>query len=145
MIDDICGHIHNYFTRDGDVHRGTFIIEGGALALPFLAAGQHFRIVGSALNDGVYQYPAEGLSDEAFTGEVWAMRPPRAFLQLAEEIALWQQKYGAAAASPYQSENVIGVYSYTRASGGGAAGSEGWAGAFRGRLDRWRKLPNGKE
>ena len=137
MIDDICGSIHNYFTGDGDVHRGTFEISGGSIDLPFLAGGQYFRIVGSALNDGVYQYPAQGLSDETFTGEVWAMRVPRAFLRLAEEIVAWQEKYGAAAASPYQSENVIGVYSYTRASGG-------WEGAFRDRLNRWRKLPDGR-
>ncbi len=148
MLDAICGHIHNYFTKAEDIHRGSFEIEGGTIVLPFLIEGQYFRIVGSALNDGVYRYPvdatdeAQALADETFTGEIWAMRPPRAFLKAAEEIAAWQEQYGAAMASPFSGENIIGVYSYTKATGGAGAGSSGaaWQSAFKSILNQWRKL-----
>lgn len=144
MIDQICGHIHNWFTRDEDIHAGRYIIAGGSLVLLFLLEGQYFRIVGSALNDGVYRYPVEAqtLADETFDGEIWAMRPPKRFLALADEIGAWEAKYGAAVMSPYQSENVVGVYSYARAAstGGGGAAGTGWESAFRGRLNEWRRL-----
>lgn len=141
MLDEICANIHNWFCDADDIRAGAFAIEGGALALDFLAEGQYFRIVGSLFNDGVYTYPAEGLTDETFDGEVWPMRPPKAFVALCAEIEAWQDKYGAVMASPYQSESVIGVYSYTKAAtGSGGSGSGGWESAFRGKLNRWRKL-----
>lgn len=142
MLERICDHIHNYFARDEDKRSGTFTVTGGALALDNVAEGQYFRIVGSVFNDGVYQYPATCLRDETFEGEIWPMRPPRDFLSLCEEIEDWQEKYGEHVDSPFQSENVIGVYSYTRAaaSGNGAA-SGGWEGAFKARLNRWRRQP----
>ena len=141
MLERVCAHIHNYFTGGDDIHAGEFTIENESLTLPFLLDGQYFRIVGSALNDGVYQYPADTLADETFTGEVWAMKPPRTVLKLVEEIKQWQDKYGAVMAGPYQSENVIGVYSYAKASGeGGGASADAWAEVFRGRLNAWRKL-----
>lgn len=144
MLDAICGHIHNYFTKAEDIHRGTFTIEGGSIDLPFMLDGQYFRVVGSALNDGVYQYPADeaqALADETFTGEIWPMKPPRAVLKLTKDIADWQDKYGAAMESPYQSENVIGVYSYTKGTGGGSgAFGSGWQSVFANRLNEWRKL-----
>ena len=142
LIDEICGMIHNYFTDKADIRSGEYAIEGGALALDFLLPGQYFRIVGSAMNDGVWQYPADGLVDETFTGQIWPMRPPRAFLTMAEEIGQWQDKYGAAMLSPYQSENVIGVYSYTKAAtgSGGASSAAGWKDVFKNNLNRWRKL-----
>ena len=197
MMGEICGHIHNWFTAEKDRHAGTYAIEGGTLVLPFLSEGQYFRIVGSALNDGVYKYTTEkkdeaqaaagedtgesgedtgesgentgeggetseasgtseatgttegtesagmGLVDEVFEGEIWAMKVPREFVLLAGEIEAWENKYGAVMASPYQSENVIGVYSYTKASGSGGSGGAtgaGWESAYRSRLNRWRKL-----
>ena len=149
MIAEICGHIHNWFTADEDRHAGTYAIVGGALVLPFLSDGQYFRIVGSALNDGVYRYPvdpedgAQALADETFTGEIWAMKVPRAFQLLAGEIEAWENQYGAAVSSPYQSESVIGVYSYTKAGAGvgnGGISGASWQSAYKSRLNRWRKL-----
>ena len=150
MLDAICAHIHNYFTAEGDIHAGTFTISGGVIDLSeFLIDGQYFRILGSALNDGVYKYPAQPepgapaiLNDETFTGEIWAMKVPRAVVEISGEIEAWNAKYGEAAASPYQSESVIGVYSRSKASGGGASasGASAWMGAFRARLNEWRKL-----
>lgn len=153
MLDQICAHIHNYFTEDADIHKGTWTISGGTIDLSdILLTGQYFRIVGSVLNDGVYQYPPtpeQGkppvLSDETFTGEIWAMKVPKQVVSLAREISEWQAKYGPAMASPYQSENVIGVYSYTKQGGntsvnGTQAVADGWKSAFRTVLNPWRKL-----
>ena len=149
MLNQICGHIHNYFTADKDKHAGTFTIAGGEIDLSdFLIDGQYFRIAGSALNDGIYKYPAQPepgkpaiLLDETFTGEIWAMKVPRAVIEIAGEIEAWQAKYGAAVASPYQSESVIGVYSRSKAAGS-TAGASGptWQTTFAARLNEWRKL-----
>lgn len=137
MLEQICAFIHNYFVYSET--SGTFTVSGGALVISDLVPGQYFRITGSRFNDGVYQYPAE-LVDETFDGTISEMRPPRSFLSLAEEIEAWQEKYGGASAGPYQSES-FGGYSYTLKSG--ASGSDtapGWQGAFRSRLNQWRKL-----
>ncbi|MBR1558776.1 MAG: hypothetical protein IJ646_00905 [Clostridia bacterium] len=138
MLDAICGHIHNWFTRPGDVREGRFVVSDGALELDFLTEGQCFRILGSALNDGVYVYPAEGLRDEAFEGEIWPMRAPAGFVALADEIAAWDAKYGAAAAGPYRSES-FGGYSYSRV-GGDAPDGAAWQRVFKRRLDVYRRL-----
>ena len=143
MLDRICGFIHNYFTADSDKHAGTYTIEGGSITLPFLANGQYFRIVGSALNDGVYQYPATDLADETFTGQVWAMKVPKAVRDIAEEAAVLADQYSNAINSPYTSENVIGAYSYSKvasASGGGDGWMFGKDGVFGNRLNQYRKL-----
>lgn len=140
MLDEICGSIHNYFEDADNVRGGLFIIEDGALELPFLADGQYFRIVGSLFNDGVFQYPAEGLQDEEFYGEIWPMRPPRAFLQLCEQIADWQDKFGDAVAGPFASESVNGYYNYTKAANVAEASGAGWEKVFGKQLNRWRKL-----
>ena len=141
LMDEVCGAIHNWFSGTTDARRGSFRVEGGTLAGVTMGEGQLFRIAGSAFNDGVYRWPAEGLRDEVFDGTVQLMRPPAAFLRLIGEIEAWRERYGAAEASPYQSENVAGVYSYTRAAGRNTEdGDAGWMAAFKGRLRRWRRL-----
>lgn len=137
MLEDICGHLNNWFTEPEDIHAGTFTVKNGELVLPYLSSGQHFRIVDSVFNDGVYQYGICRLCEETFNGAVWAMKVPPALFDLAEEIAAWQEKYGEAASAPYQSET-IGVYSYTKESGD--KGVMNWQSVFRKRLNRWRKL-----
>ncbi len=153
MLETVCAHIHNYFCTPENVVRGAWTIQDGAIDLDgIVLEGQYFRIVGSALNDGVYLYPVqpteEGeeptLLDETFTGEIWPMKVPRAVLEIVSEIEAWQAKYGAAMASPYQSESVIGVYSYTKAGGNTTKGmmgdADGWKTVFQSRLNPWRKL-----
>lgn len=145
MLETVCAHIHNYFCDEDAIVSGTWTVEDGAIDLDgVVLEGQYFRVVGSALNDGVYQYPAADMADETFTGQIWPMRPPRAFLQTVTDIEAWQAKYGEAMASPYQSESVIGVYSRTKQGGnttqGAAADADGWKSAFRSRLNPWRKL-----
>ena len=143
MIEQICEVIHNDFVKKADIRRGCFAIEGGVLqgVSAFLSDGQYFRIVGSALNDGVYLYPAQGLADEVFQGEIRPMRVPKAVRALSEEISHWQAEYGETCSSPLTGERVLDVYSYQKSdSGQGMA----WARVFRERLYPWRKLEEGR-
>jgi hypothetical protein len=109
-------------------------------------------ITKSVLNDGVYTYhengitddddtEAAGLHDETFAGTICALAVPPAVIALSAEINQWVESNGEAVNSPYTSESVLGVYSYTKASGGtGAGGSVDWTDVFRKRLNRWRKI-----
>lgn len=142
VLEQICAYIHNYFVHG--VIQGTFTISDGTLDIPGIVEGQYIYISGSRMNDGVYTYPVTGLTDETFTGEIWDMRPPRAFMTLVDDIANWQTQYGAAVSSPYQSES-FGGYSYSLKSGTTASGQQdnsasGWQGVFRTRLNQWRKI-----
>lgn len=143
MLTELCAELKNYFLRDrdADIHYGEYTISGGSIDLPFLLDGQYFRIVGSVLNDGVYQYPAVGLIDEDFTGAVWAMAVPPSVIALAADIEAWNEKNAETLSSPYTSES-FGGYSYTKASGNAAGGSGGytWRDQFAGRLSKWRRL-----
>ena len=139
MLEQVLRHLNNWFLVE--IHEGTFTVENGSITLPFLLTNQYFRIVGSVLNDGLHQYPAVDLTDETFTGSVWALAVPKAVIDLSVEIEAWQEKNGEAVLSPYTSES-FGGYSYTKASGGNADTSAvtGWQDAFRSRLNDWRKL-----
>ena len=145
MVERICGIIHNFFTKNEDKHKGTYVIENGAVELSFLANGQYFRIIGSALNDGVYQYPATDLADETFTGEIWAMNVPNAVKEVAAEAADLSKddEMKKVLNSPYTSESVIGAYSYSKgagASGGAYSWLFGKNGVYAPILDPYRRL-----
>lgn len=139
MLSELFAYLKNYFIDpDEDIHTGDFVIENGSIDLPFLLNGQYFRIVGSALNDGVWQYPATQLLDEGFSGAVWAMRVPPSLIALAAEIEDWQSTNAAVLATPYQSESFGG---YTYAKGGGShGGSYSWQDHFGARLNPYRRL-----
>lgn len=138
MLEQVLRHLNNWFLVE--IHEGTFTVENGSITLPFLLTNQYFRICGSVFNDGLHQYPAADLTDEMFTGSVWALAVPKAVIDLSVEIEAWQEKNGEAVASPYQSES-FGGYSYTKRSAGNDSGAlNGWQDAFRGRLNDWRKL-----
>ena len=148
MLTEICQYLHNWF--EVAKFYGKFIISDGHIESYNdgdigLIEGQYFRVVGSLLNDGVHQYPSEGLKDETFDGAIWSMAIPPAVLSLSEEIDSWQTKHGSVdsvAMSPYNSES-FGGYSYSKSSGGSAevGGNGGWQSAFANRLNSWRKLP----
>ena len=152
MLQQVCEHLHNYFIKDR--HTGTFTIAGGTIDLPFLLDGQRFLITGSVLNDGIYTYHSQGikddddttavvglLQDETWAGTICALAVPPAVIALSGEVKAWVDTNGSAVASPYTSENVIGVYSYTQKTGGsGAGGTVTWEDVFRDRLNRWRKV-----
>ena len=144
-ITDFCCELNNFFKKE--IYLGEFTIEGGRIVLPAIVdikSGQYFRIVGSVFNDGVYQYPASGLTDEAFQGAVWAMAVPPSALALFDTIKEWDTKYAndEVANSPYQSES-FGGYSYSKGYNSSANGSDttvSWQKQFKSRLNRWRKL-----
>lgn len=141
MLSDLCAELRNYFLGDEpqrQIHTGTFTIENGCIApVDFLSDGQYFRIVGSALNDGVHQYPAAWLSDEMFAGAVWAMSVPPSIIALADEIKAYCES-DAAKPVIYASES-FGGYSYTRATGADG-GAPTWQAVFAKRLNPYRRM-----
>lgn len=145
MLTELCGELRNWFIKNSaDVYAGTYTISDGATeALSFLQNGQYFRVVGSVFNDGVWQYPASGMTDEVFDGEIWAMRVPREVIELSNAIDDWVADNAAALDSPYQSES-FGGYSYSLKSGGsgadGGTGAVTWKSQFASKLSKWRKL-----
>ena len=138
MLDELCAETKNYFLthKEADIHAGTYTIEDGKLDLDFLIEGQYFRIVGSVLNDGIYQYPVKRLADESFEGAIWAMAVPKEVIALAAEIESWNEKNADTLNSPYTSES-FGGYSYSKASG--VSGAYGWKDQFASRLNKYRK------
>lgn len=136
---DIFQYLRNWFDKKQPKYYGKFKIENGALVGDYkIATGQFFRIIGSALNDGVYIYGQEQLQDEEFEGAIWLMAVPQDVRLLIIEIDMWIEKYGADSASPYQSES-FGGYSYTKGSGS-SSGMPTWQSVFADRLARYKKL-----
>lgn len=132
MIDAICASLRNYFVVE--IVDGEYTVTDREITLPFLAAGQFFRVVGSVFCDGVYRCGDALPADETFDGAIWAMAIPPTLEELAAEIEEWKQKNAGVINSPYQSES-FGGYSYTKGSD-----SASWQGVFAKRLNRWRKL-----
>lgn len=132
MIDAICASLRNYFVVE--IVDGEYTVTDREITLPFLAAGQFFRVVGSVFCDGVYRYGDALPADETFDGAIWAMAIPPTLEEIAAEIEEWKQKNAEVINSPYQSES-FGGYSYTKGSD-----SASWQGVFAKRLNRWRKL-----
>ena len=149
MLQQVMEFVHNYFIKDQ--YNGSFEIAGGTISLPLLD-GQRFMIQGSALNDGVYTYhtagikndddsAAVGLKDETWAGTICALAVPPSVVALSSEINAWVESNGEIVNSPYTSESVLGVYSYTKASGGsGAGGAVTWQDVYKDQLNRWRKV-----
>lgn len=154
---EICEYLKNWFDRGQPKHFGAFVISDGAITYADggtlgIRSGQYIRILGSALNDGVWVDGTDGglsLRDETFDGAVWLLAIPPAVTAISQEIDQWVAKYGAIdgpAMSPFTSESFDG-YSYTKAQGGtqyngnsNGVSASGWVNAFGGRLSRWKKL-----
>ena len=150
MLTEICAYLKNYFDSNRPKFFGWFEIENGVIRSVNdedmgLQNGQHFRVVGSAFNDGVWQYGVDELKDETFDGAVWIMGVPPAVLEIAKDVKDWQDKYGnveSAALSPYTSES-FGGYSYSKSvgsTGQSGANFDGWKAVFSSRLMPWKKL-----
>ena len=150
-IFEVCQYLRNWFDRKQPHFVGDITIENSALQQTYgLKVGQYFRIVGSTLNDGVYQYPVTTLTDETFTGAVWGMALPNIFIELLNDIEAWKNKFnsldtrdGQQTMSPFNSES-FGGYSYSKSSGGAGDTSKDksgtWQGVFGARLAPWRKM-----
>lgn len=152
-ITEICMECKNFFLkeREKSIHSGEYTISDGEISnVDFLKKGQYFNIHGSDLNDGVYLYTGEkidSLKDESFSGSVWAMSVPPSFLKLCEDISAWKslnENADSRNMSPFQSESVTGVYSYTKSGNSGSRSSGSsvmtWQDVFKTRLDIWRKI-----
>lgn len=141
MLTEICAEVRNYFLAEssGSIHSGEFVIaNGGIMPLDFLKDGQYFRIVGSALNDGVYKYGNNlKLTDEVFVGAVWAMNVPPVFIALADEIKAFNES-DAGNPSAYTSES-FGGYSYSKATDSNGAPLT-WQTVFAKRLNKYRRV-----
>ena len=140
MLENVLLHLKNWFLIPDEVHEGTYTIENGALNLSFLQNGQYYRICGSIFNDGLHKYgdAADILTDENFTGTIWALAIPRAVIDLAEEIKAWESKNGETSRSPYNSES-FGGYSYSKTTDSATGEPATWQTVFRGQLNKWRK------
>ncbi len=156
-ITEICMDIHNFFppasqrANQSYIHCGHFIISGSSIApLNFIKTNQYFRIVGSDMNDGVWQNNPESLKDlidEELDGEIWAMAVPRAFLELCKKINEWRAKNEAVDSvnmSPFSSES-FGGYSYSKGYVGNSPTSGGgnsvtWKNQFANQLNVYRKI-----
>ena len=139
MLEQVLMNIRNWFPVKGGIYSGTFTIKDGGITLPFLADGQYFRICGSVFNDGLHQYNVLDLTDETFTGTIWALSIPQPVIDLANEIQEWQDKNADALSSPYSSES-FGGYSYSKATNSEAGGAETWQSHFKQQLSAWRKI-----
>ena len=142
-LDSVCAYCNNYFTRREWMYPGEYSIINGVLPdTGFLQTNQYYRIIGSIFNDGVHQVgnPDDILTDETFSGAIWAMAIPSAVIALAKEIDEWRGKYEDMLASPLSSES-FGGYSYTKSGAAGVGtGGKTWQDIFRSKLMRWRKI-----
>ena len=138
MLEAILTHLHNWFPAKNGKHAGAFVIASGVLSPDIgLVSGQYYRIRGSVFNDGLHQMvDGEMLTDESFTGEVWALAVPRSVVELSGEIDTWVENNPV---TDKVSESFAG-YSYSRGQNA-SGGAGGWQSAFAGRLNAWRR-PN---
>lgn len=141
MLESVLMHLKNWFVVDDGVHTGTFTIKNGALPLSFLQTGQYYRICGSIFNDGLHKWgdDTDMLTDETFTGAVWALAIPKTVVTLSEIIAEWETKNGEAVTSPFTSES-FGGYSYTKATDATTGAQATWQTVFRAQLNPYRKI-----
>ena len=138
MLEAMLTHLHNWFPVRNGKHAGSFVIASGVLSPDVgLVPGQYYRIRGSVFNDGLHRVDGvEALTDEEFTGEVWALAIPKAVQELAEEIAAWRESNP----ETDKTSESFGGYSYSRGQNA-SGGVGGWQAAFAGRLNAWRR-PN---
>lgn len=145
MLSHVMNSINNYFVRT--VEHGTFTISGGVITVhDTYLVGQHIRIMGSLLNDGVFEVKntlisIPGAGDETFTGAVCGLAVPADFLELVEQITAFQSKASKnPAAGMLQSES-FGGYAYSVATGANGLPAT-WKEAFATRLNPYRRMHN---
>ena len=136
MLEAMLTHLHNWFPVRNGKHAGAFVIASGVLSPDVgLVSGQYYRIRGSVFNDGLHcAGDGEALTDEAFTGEVWALAIPKAVQELAEEISAWRESNP----ETDKTSESFGGYSYSRGQSA-SGGVGGWQAAFAGGLNAWRR------
>jgi len=157
VLEQVLGHIHNWFGRESFQVSGCEV-TGGRLPASVssrIPLGAWYRVEGSYLNDGLHlrldEFPegeSEGLVDETFDGTVTVLAVPRPLLRVAGQVADWMsanaEARSKAMSSPYQSES-FGGYSYSMrdlgdGSSGYTGGLNGWEAAFASDLNQWRRV-----
>ena len=143
----VCSYLRNWFDNTQTKYAGEIVIENGALQQTYnIKFGQYFRIVDSDLNDGVYKYPVTVLKNETFNGLIAPMAITTAVLEIMDKIEAWESKYAnvsSAAMSPFSSESISGVYSYSKSTGANDTSKDKsgtWQGTFGAELAPWRKM-----
>lgn len=134
MLEQILAHLHDDFVRQ-TLPEQEWTIADGTMEIPDALPGQYVRIIGSILNDGVYQYPLTGLIDETFTGTIRLLSIEKAVLEMVPEIEAWCEKNQPTA---YTSES-FGGYSYSKATGANGVAA-GWQDVFKAQLAPYRKM-----
>lgn len=145
MLSETCLALKNWFDDDGYGGKRRlfreFKIKDGTLEVPEAKEGQYIRICESTFNDGVYKYPATGLTDETFNGAVWLMEVPPDVIAADKDFDDWKKTHVEELTGPYQSES-FGGYSYSKAitASGAAAGNGILSSPFASRVAAWRKI-----
>ena len=134
MLENVLAYLHNYFVARV-LPEQEWTIADGTMEIPDALSGQYVRIIGSVLNDGVYQYPLTGLTDETFIGTVQLLAIPKTVLALVQEIEAWAEKNKPTA---FTSES-FGGYSYSKATNADGVAA-GWQDVFRAQLAPYRKI-----
>lgn len=134
MLEQILAYLHDDFARQ-TLPEQEWTIADGTMDVPGALPGQYVRIIGSILNDGVYQYPLTGLIDETFTGTVRLLKIEKAVLEMVPEIEAWCKKNQPTA---YTSESFAG-YTYSKATNADGLAA-GWQDVFRAQLAPYRKM-----
>ena len=134
MLENVLAYLHNYFVARV-LQEQEWTIADGTMDIPDALSGQYVRIIGSVLNDGVYQYPLTGLTDETFIGTVQLLSIQKTVLALVQEIEAWAEKNQPTA---YTSES-FGGYSYSKATNADGVAA-GWQDVFRAQLAPYRKM-----
>ena len=137
-VADVMRRVRNCFPSvrmDGTFTICNHHLDADGLLLP----GDWLAIVGSARADGVWQLDENGClngpADEIFTGSVWLLRPPEAFLRLCADIIAYdsgQRRDGLR-------RERFGAYSLERAVDGNGL-PIGWETVFRHRLLPWQRM-----
>ena len=138
MLTELCQELKNWFIRsDSDKLIGTFEISDGILIPSLdLKQNQYYRISGSIFNDGVHKVgdSQDQLTNETFTGSVWAMAVPKEVVELSDAIDTWKNKYARTINTPYTNES-FGGYSYTKSTE-----KANWQSVFSKEMNKWRKI-----
>ena len=155
MIGDVMDYCKKHFIKNEI--SGDFVFDATAKTITGdfdtddYVIGGYIYVLGSILNDTAYKLTAvsstaltvdgtlyDENSTDKHTVKIFGLKPPRAFLSLAEDIKSWVDKYGAGAAG-IASEKID---DYSVAFGAGVQNGGGWQAAFAGRLGEYRSLYN---
>lgn len=134
MLEKILNYLNNDF-RACDLSLQNYTITGGTISLDGVKDFQYVRIYGSLFNDGVYQYPLYGLTDETFRGYIIPLAIPKEVLDLAEAIEEYEKKNQPTA---FTSES-FGGYSYSKATKANGTAA-GWREVFADELRPYKKM-----